>query len=181
MYQTFIFLSKIITIYLFNHNSSGVLFGVLLRKKFKLVRSQLGEKNGYISWKYTYETTLKNLHMSRCPVSILYIPNKIWFWKGRSGTENHEIYYFINYRYDFWIFMIELYDFEILSRFDCFDSQFWLCTLFPYVWYKFYSRFGHLTVTFLRNEYVTVEGAKIGSRIWKSEMGSTQQTSNNVW
>ena len=50
-------------------------------------------------------------------------PIKFDFERG-SGTENHEMYYFINYTHDFWIFIIELYDFEILSCFDCFDSQF---------------------------------------------------------
>ena len=41
----------------------GIVRGIVT-KKFKFVRSQLGGKNGYISWKYTYETTLKNQHMS---------------------------------------------------------------------------------------------------------------------
>ena len=33
-------------------------------------------------------------------------------------------------------------------------------------------------VTFYSNKYLTVEGVKAGSGNWKSEMGSTQQTSN---
>ena len=43
-----------------------------------------------------------NFKKYTCPVSILYIPNKIWFWKGIWYWK----YYFINYTHDFWIFII---------------------------------------------------------------------------
>ena len=50
-------------------------------------------------------------------------PIKRDFERG-SGSENHEFYYFINYADDSCIFKTEFYDFEMLSCFDCFDTQF---------------------------------------------------------
>ena len=45
-------------------------------------------------------------------------------FERRSGDENHELYYFINYSNDSWILVIgpiDFYEFEILSCFDSFD------------------------------------------------------------
>ena len=70
-----------------NSNSSGV---SLVEKTVKFPEST------------PMKQFLKNTHDQ----SVYYIyPIKFDFERG-SGTENHEIYYFINYTHDFWIFII---------------------------------------------------------------------------
>ena len=44
--------------------------------------------------------------------------------KGISPNYTHDLLFYQLHSHDFWIFIIELYDFEILSCFDCFDSEF---------------------------------------------------------
>ena len=60
--------------------------------------------------KFPESTPMKQFLKNTIVQSAYYIyPVKFDFERG-SGTENHEIYYFINYTHDFWIFIIELHD-----------------------------------------------------------------------
>jgi len=61
--------------------------------------------------KFPESTPMKQFLKITHVQSVYYTyPIKFDFERG-SGTENHEIYYFISYIHDFWILIIELYDF----------------------------------------------------------------------
>ena len=61
--------------------------------------------------KFPESTPMKQFLKTTHVQSVYYTyPIKFDFERG-SGTENHEIYYFISYIHDFWILIIELYDF----------------------------------------------------------------------